>query len=217
MVDELRPNRAEKEFLGLAYNKFYDIYEEILSDDFWKRDAYYRFSRIKDAFSIYAELLNYPPIKWVVEYLKNHRPPMEAEIGSELFKFVRNVVVHFPLFESWEKVWISKDIMNWYKGILRLFWVLSICVGIIVLLFGYKTLDVTGIIDARTGEDIIISFFMAGIAFGLVWLFYALSIFIYKGFIDDSDNTAFWEWVTGKFSPENDPYRKKEKKKQGDL
>jgi len=115
MVDELRPNRVEKEFLGLAYNKFYDIYEEILSDDFWKRDAYYRFSRIKDAFSIYTELLNYPPIEWVIEYLKNNRPPMEAEIGSELFKFVRNVVVHFPFFESWEKVWISKDIINWHK------------------------------------------------------------------------------------------------------
>ena len=40
---------------------------------------------------------------------------MEAEIGSELFKFIRNVLSHFPFFYSWYLVWISKIIINWYK------------------------------------------------------------------------------------------------------
>ena len=40
---------------------------------------------------------------------------MESEIGSELFKFVRNVVSHFPFFTKWDDVWISKQIVNWYK------------------------------------------------------------------------------------------------------
>ena len=40
---------------------------------------------------------------------------MEAEIGSGLFKFVRNVITHLPFFESWNEVWINKSIINWYK------------------------------------------------------------------------------------------------------
>ncbi len=40
---------------------------------------------------------------------------MEAEIGSELFKFIRNVLVHFPFFRSWDEVWITKNLVNWYR------------------------------------------------------------------------------------------------------
>lgn len=115
MTEELRPNRAEKEFLTLAYNRFYDIFEEIMDDSFWDKDEWYRFSKVKDGFALYAELLNYPPIKWVIEHIKKARPPMEAEIGSELFKFIRNIITHFPFFESWGEVWVNKSIINWYK------------------------------------------------------------------------------------------------------
>ncbi|MFC1807926.1 hypothetical protein ACFL0T_06120 [Candidatus Omnitrophota bacterium] len=40
---------------------------------------------------------------------------MEAEIGSELFKFIRNIVMHFPFFNGWNEVWINKSIVNWNK------------------------------------------------------------------------------------------------------
>lgn len=113
MNRELRLNKAELEFLSLAYDKFYDIHEEVLSDAFWTRDDYYRFSRIKDGFSIYSELLSYEPIRWVLDDLKKSRPPMEAEIASDLFKFIRNVILHFPYFNSWSEVWISRSVVNW--------------------------------------------------------------------------------------------------------
>lgn len=115
MTEELRPNKAEKEFLTLAYNRFYDIFEEVMDDSFWDKDDWYRFSKVKDGFVVYAELLDYPPIKWVIGHIKKARPPMEAEIGSELFRFIRNIVAHFPFFESWNKVWINKSIINWHK------------------------------------------------------------------------------------------------------
>ena len=47
--------------------------------------------------------------------IKKTRPPKEAEIGSGLFKLVRNVITHLPFFESWNEVWINKSIINWYK------------------------------------------------------------------------------------------------------
>lgn len=111
----LRPNKAEKDFLNLAYSRFYDIFDEIIEDSFWEKDEKYRFSRIKDIFYVYSELLSYEPIKWVIEHLKTIRPPMEAEICGELFKFIRNVISHFHFFDRWEEVWIDKEIVNWNK------------------------------------------------------------------------------------------------------
>jgi len=115
MEQNLRPNKANIEFLTLAYDRFYDIFEEVMSDEFWEKDKWHRFSKVKDGFAVYSELLNYEPISWVIENIKSLRPPMEAEIGSELFKFIRNVISHFPFFDSWDDVWIKKSIINWYR------------------------------------------------------------------------------------------------------
>ena len=111
----LRPNKAEVEFLALAYNRYYDIYDEVFQDSFWKKDSYYRFCKIKDAFLIYSELLNYEPIKWVIEEIKIKRPPMEAELSGDLLRFVRNLIVHFPIFDCWTKVNFKRSLINWNK------------------------------------------------------------------------------------------------------
>lgn len=115
MSQDLRPNKAEIEFLTLAYNRFYDIFEEVMEDDFWKKENWVRYSKVKDGFAVYTELLNYEPLKWVIEHIRNLRPPMEAEIGSDLFKFIRNVIIHFPFFEKWNEVWVSENIVNWER------------------------------------------------------------------------------------------------------
>lgn len=115
MSDILRPSESEKQFLKLAYNRFYDIFDEVMDDAFFEKDGLYRFSRIKEGFTVYAELLNYEPIKRVIENIKTHRPPMESEIGSKLFKFIRNIIAHFPFFDNWNDVFITKPLVNWYK------------------------------------------------------------------------------------------------------
>ncbi|KDN54071.1 hypothetical protein [Flavobacterium seoulense] len=115
MNENLKPNDSEIEFLTLAYNRFFDLYDEVMLDSFWEKDDWERFSKISQVFVIYAELLNYEPLKWIIEKLKTARPPMESEIGSELFKFVRNIFSHFPFFKKWDDVWINKSIVNWYK------------------------------------------------------------------------------------------------------
>lgn len=114
-MQQNEPSSAELKYLTLAYNKFYDIFEEAFEDSFWRRNKYYRFSKIKDAFSIYAELLNYEPLSDTIEYLRKHRPPMEAEISSELFKTIRNILAHFPVFESWEDVYLDNELVNWHQ------------------------------------------------------------------------------------------------------
>jgi len=115
LEENQRPNISETEFLTLAYNRFYDLFDEVFDDAFWGNSDWHRFSKVSQTFSIYSELLNYEPLKLVIEELKTKRPPMEAEIGSELFKFIRNVFSHFPFFERWDDVWINKSIVNWRK------------------------------------------------------------------------------------------------------
>lgn len=86
-----------------------------MDDSFWVKDSWYRFSKEKDGFGVYSELLNYEPLGWVLENLKISRPPMEAEIAKELFKFIRNVIIHFPFFDSWNDVWFNRSLINWHK------------------------------------------------------------------------------------------------------
>lgn len=111
----MRPSAKEIEFLNMAYNSFYDIFEEAFKEEFWDQDPQYRFFKIKKAFEIYAELLNYEPIKWVIDIIKVKRPPNEAEIGSDLFKCIRNILSHFPFFDSWDDAWVSKNTINWNR------------------------------------------------------------------------------------------------------
>lgn len=112
---EMRPNKSEELFLNLGYNRFYDLLDEILADDFWEKEDWYRFSKLSSIFAVYAELLTYEPFKYLLEALKKQRPPMESEIGGPMFKFVRNVLAHFPVFETWDDVWVSKELVNWQK------------------------------------------------------------------------------------------------------
>lgn len=111
--DTIPLTKAEELFLQISYNKFFDISEEIYSPDFWKQPPQYRFSKISQAFSIYGEILTYEPIKGVLHWMSKYRPPMEAEISGPLFKFIRNIFAHFPFYDSWDDVWISKDLVNW--------------------------------------------------------------------------------------------------------
>jgi hypothetical protein len=112
---EMRPNKSEELFLSLGYNRFYDLFDEIIEDEFWEKEGWYRFTKVSNLFAVYAELLTYEPFKHVLEALKTKRPPMESEIGGPLFKYVRNILAHFPVFETWDDVWISKELANWQR------------------------------------------------------------------------------------------------------
>lgn len=117
MKNESESNKAEITFLTLAFSRFINIYMEIMSNSFWDENKYYRFSKIKDGFMIYTELLNYSLIKDVIQHIKENRHPMEAEIIKELFKTIRNILIHFPFFENWNEVWIDKSLVNWLKKV----------------------------------------------------------------------------------------------------
>lgn len=114
MENEIRPNKNELEFLNDSYNAFLDIYDEVREDSFWDNTPYYRLSKVRDAVLIYSEILEYEPVKWYIYTLRKIRPPM-AELSKDYIEFIRNVLVHFPFYNTWDTVKISKELINWSK------------------------------------------------------------------------------------------------------
>lgn len=115
-VNEIKPNKKERMVLNLFYNRFYDLYEEISRDDFFNESADYRFYKIKEIFSVYKELSGYEPIKYYLRYIKSGaRPPLEGIIAEDLFSFIRNVLLHFPIFTAWDDVYITKNLATWNR------------------------------------------------------------------------------------------------------
>lgn len=112
----IKPNKKERIALDLFYNRFYDLYEELSHSDFFKNKSSYRFYKIREIFSVYKELLGYEPIQYHIELIKKTRPPLEGIIVNNLFSFVRNLLLHFPIFDNWDDVYISKDLATWNKA-----------------------------------------------------------------------------------------------------
>lgn len=115
-MEVLLPNEKEIEVLTLFYNRFYDLYKDITNDEFLGENAQIRFYKLRESFSLYKELLNYEPIKSYVEWMKKGgRPPLEGVIADDLFSFIRNLLLHFPIFRTWNEVYINKGIATWSK------------------------------------------------------------------------------------------------------
>ena len=113
-IEEL--SEKEKEVLTLFYNRFYELYEEITNENFIEENAQIRFFKLREAFSIYKELLSYEPIKSYIDWMKHGgRPPLEGVIADGLFSFIRNLLLHFPVFKTWDEVYINKNLATWSK------------------------------------------------------------------------------------------------------
>lgn len=116
-MEEVKPNNKELVALSLFYNRFYDLYEEISEEgNFIEKAPQIRFCKIKEIFSVYKELMSYEPIKFYLNHIKKNRPPLEGIIAEDLFSFVRNLLMHFPLFDTWDQVYVTKNLATWNKA-----------------------------------------------------------------------------------------------------
>ena len=116
LEEDIKPNKKEYKFLNLAYNRFFELTDKISDENFWEKSSEIRLLYIKDLISIYTELLNYEPIQHFIEEIRKKRPPLETEISSDLLKFIRNIFVHFPVFNSWNEMYINLDLCTWNKN-----------------------------------------------------------------------------------------------------
>lgn len=99
-------NEHEAMFVSMAMQRFHELIEKLNTGEM---SPEYRLFYIKELYSIFAELDNIPFIK---KY-KADPPPTQEKIDTikgldQTVKFVRNVLLHFPLFNTWDEIWISK-------------------------------------------------------------------------------------------------------------
>ncbi|WP_457563981.1 hypothetical protein [Caminibacter pacificus] len=101
--------------IELFYNRFNYLYNEIVYKDFFNYNAMYRYYKIREIFSVYNELLSYEDVKQYLKTIEEKRPPLEKVIVLDLFSFVRNLLLHFPLFDKWDDVYITQELATWNK------------------------------------------------------------------------------------------------------
>lgn len=92
------PNDKELEVLTLFYNRFYDLYEEITNDNFFKENAQLRFFKLREAFSIYKELLSYEPIKSYLEWMKRGGSPLLKVLSQMVYLALYEIYYYTFLF-----------------------------------------------------------------------------------------------------------------------
>lgn len=111
----LKPSKSEELFLNLAYDRFHALYEEITEDEFWDEDEVYRFSKVSNIFAVYTQLSSYMPIAVLLEADKLKSRSEETRAAGYIFRFLRNIFSNFPLFATWDEVWVSRTLVNWKK------------------------------------------------------------------------------------------------------
>ncbi len=89
----------------------YEIIMNYNSDSYQHR----KFEILKDLSSLTVEVLKKEDIrnkmKEVAESSKVNGDNIEDKFKT--FRMIRNVINHFPLFDSWDEIYVSSDLLNW--------------------------------------------------------------------------------------------------------
>jgi hypothetical protein len=109
-------SKGERLFLQLSYEAFYEIFNEVFTERFWEQNSEYRFNKIKNAICIYAELLNYKPLKAVSTSIASVQGKVGSLLVNDMFTVIRHLLSHFPFFSTWDEVYFSKTLVTWERS-----------------------------------------------------------------------------------------------------
>lgn len=82
---------------------------------YYAYDENRKFTLIKSLASLTSELLEVEEInKKMIEKAKSSEINGDnVEDKFATFKMIRNVINHFPIFDTWDEIYISKDLIGW--------------------------------------------------------------------------------------------------------
>lgn len=106
-------NLIELQFNILANDKLQEISKEIKSEEFWEMSPEDRFYRYNKMYSLFTELTNYHSFKVFIKNEIETSDVDEIKIQGKFYKFIRHLFAHFPYFDKWDDVWISKELISW--------------------------------------------------------------------------------------------------------
>lgn len=106
-------NEIVELFARKIMKKIEEALELVWSDDETYKDKKYEL--IKSLASLTSELLDSKEINMkmteIAESSKVNGDNVEEKFDT--FKMIRNVINHFPIFDSWDEIYVSKDLIFW--------------------------------------------------------------------------------------------------------
>jgi len=108
-MPDIHPTIAEARVLEIGYDRFLNLYEEVMNENFRRKRPSTRLTKIKELCSVYSELIKYAPLEFVLE---NTQRPHFTLIGKEFINFLRNLLLHFPYYETWNQIGFDKALIT---------------------------------------------------------------------------------------------------------
>lgn len=108
-----RVTKKEARFLNLGYNRFLSLSNRMLDKSFWDEGPEKRLMFVKEIILVYSELSKYQPIR---EHLESYNKPNYELVGKDFMGFLRNLLIHFPLFKAWEDIAFDRDLILSVEG-----------------------------------------------------------------------------------------------------
>ena len=95
-----------------------DLYGIIIYGDYYSVDDAEKFALLRKISILFNELLGDKDNKLSFnELLSNTVVDKEQfEAKSSTFSMIRHLLVHFPIFETWDSIFITKNLLNWNNG-----------------------------------------------------------------------------------------------------
>ena len=76
-----------------------------------------KFELVKELASLVSELLDRKELKNKLIELANTSQVNgeDNEIKLDTYDLIRNIIIHFPIFDSWDEIYISNELLSWNK------------------------------------------------------------------------------------------------------
>jgi hypothetical protein len=110
-------NVESKEYMRIQLatnirNKFSNVYDLL-----YYMDSEEKFKVLKELSQLIKEFLSDDDINKKFIELANNSTVKENSTNNELkvkaFEVIRNILIHFPIFEKWDDVFLTKNLLNW--------------------------------------------------------------------------------------------------------
>lgn len=106
----------EHDFLEIGVEKIGKIYDEIYDEEsFFKNSPEIRFYKYKEIFTLYFELITHEKMQKAIKEMKQNEYVKIEPYYYEFFSFIRNVIIHFPIYTTWDEVYIDEELLSWNK------------------------------------------------------------------------------------------------------
>jgi hypothetical protein len=102
-----------RDFLKLLNERFLKLRKKIMDDKFLLINEDIRFSIIKEVLIVYSELLEGKRIKGLIKDKKSCKEDKDDLFEYDFFIFIRNLLIHFPLYDNWDEVCFWESMINW--------------------------------------------------------------------------------------------------------